>query len=182
MAVIRPGRRITTTDLLPAPGPMGVPGPAVQVRLYTAHTVIGGTLRLNFNRLSDQLNFGPSILELGHAELVRVDNPNVHRAQRCAYVHRGGVLMAIDRLSTDYAATLPELRENKEEVPVTADLGHFIVSGTLHSRRGEELSVWLQDGREFVPLTDVTIFGAGDQVMTEPMAILNRAAIGALLV
>jgi hypothetical protein len=156
-------------------------GPVVQVRLYTTHTIINGSLRLAFNRLSDHLNFGPPVLELGMAELVRLDHPQVHRAQQVAYIQREAVIMALDRLSDDYVATHPALHREKESLDVTADLGHFIVKGTLHLRHGMDLANWLIDAPLFVPLTAVTIYGDGGQPVHDSLAIINRATLSAIL-
>jgi hypothetical protein len=156
-------------------------GPVIQVRLYTAHSIISGSLRLAFNRLSDHLNFGPRVLELGQAELIRSDDPTVHRAQHAAYVQRDSILLALDRLSIDYAATHPALYQEKGRLEVTADLGHFVVSGTLHCRPGLDLATWLVDAPLFVPLTSVTIYGGQPGPITESLAIISRASLSAII-
>jgi hypothetical protein len=105
----------------------------------------------------------------------------VHRAQQVAYVRREAIMLAVDRLSTDYAGTHPGLREVKETVPIIADLGHFVVSGSLHLTQDGDLGNWLLDSRLFVPLTDVTIKGSGTPPVSGPVAIINRATLGAIL-
>jgi hypothetical protein len=154
--------------------------PLVQVRLYTAHSIISGSLRLGFTRLSDHLNFGPPLLDLGQAELTRLGVDETHRSQQVAYVRKESVLLAVDRLSTDYAGSNPALRETREMVTITADLGHFVVTGTLYLAHGVDVQDWLLQGRLFVPLTDVTIYG-DTETRQEPMAIINRSALGAVL-
>lgn len=165
----------------PSATTVSVTGPVVQVRLYTAHSIISGSLRLAFNRLSDHLNFGPPVLELGQAELVRPDDPTVHRAQRAAYVQRNSILLALDRLSDEYAATHPALYQEKGMLEVTADLGHFVVRGTLHCRHGLDLANWLVDAPLFVPLTSVTIYGGQPSPVTESLAIISRASLSAII-
>jgi hypothetical protein len=155
--------------------------PIVQVRLYTAHSIISGTLRLGYTRLSDHLNFGPPVLELGQAELICIGQETIHRAQQVAYVRKDSVLLAIDRLSTDYAGSNPALREQRQALSITADLGHFIVTGALHLTHGVDLQDWLTEGRFFVPLTDSTIHGGDAKPRREPIAIINRAMLAAIL-
>lgn len=155
--------------------------PVVQVRLYTVHSIISGTLRLGFTRLSDHLNFGPPLLELGQAELVRLGQDEIHRAQQVAYVRRESILLAVDRLSTDYAGSNPALRETRDPSTITADLGHFVVNGALHLTHGVDLQDWLLQGRLFVPLTEVVIYGGDPEPRQEPIAIINRSSLGAVL-
>jgi hypothetical protein len=157
------------------------PRPIVQIRLYTTHTSLTGTLQLAFHRLSDHLNFGPPVLELAQAELTRDDHAMVHRAQQVAYIRRDSIILAIDRVSPEYAASHPALREAKEAVTVTADLGHFVVRGALHLAPGVDLGSWLLDGQLFVPLTDVSIFSQHETVVKEPFALINRGMLNAIL-
>jgi hypothetical protein len=160
---------------------IGPPRPRIQTQLYTAHTVISGLIELQHNRLSDHLNFGPPLLELAPATLRRLTQPALHQAETMALVRRDTVLLAVDRLSTGYQAGEPELREPKAALQVTADLGHFVVAGTLYLTSGLALTDWLGDGPLFVPLTRVTILGEVDQ-LHEPFAVINRLALTALLV
>lgn len=156
-------------------------GPLVLVHFYMAHSVVTGLLRLQFHRLSDQLNYGPPLQELVQAELSRRGHDPVHRSTTGALVQRSSVLLAVDQVSSDYSGSVPALRQDKTPLQITADLGHFVVSGTLLVRPGTDILTWLADAPLFVPLTGVTIEGHGAEPLVERRAIVNRSMLAALL-
>jgi hypothetical protein len=177
MALLTPGGAVAGSPSTLAPPDLG---PIVVVRFYMTHSVVTGLLRLHFNRLSDQLNFGPPHLELVQVELSRRGSDHVHRATG-AMVQRASVLLALDQLTGEYAGSQPALRQDKLAIPVTADLGHLAVAGTLQVRHGTDLATWLNDAPQFVPLSGVTIYGAGPEPLVERRAIINRAVLTAVL-
>jgi hypothetical protein len=162
-------------------GPLGDGGHLVQVRLYLANGVVSGALRLKYHRLSDHLNFGPPVLELEQAEMLRYDQQSAHPARNGAFVRREAVLLAVDRLSTDYTGSHPDLHEQKEPIDVAAAIGHLVVAGALRFRHGTDLRDWLACAPLFVPLTAVTIYGDGPEPALRPWAIMNRSLLSALL-
>lgn len=154
--------------------------PVVTVRLFTAHSQLSGSLRLDYNRLSDHLNFGPTILELTQVSLEVNSEPTSTRTQTSAFIRKESILVAADQLSDDYMASHPSLREPKDAFAMTADFGHFAVAGTLHVMHGSDLATWLTEGPLFVPLTNATIYGHGAP-RSEPNLVINRQAVMAIL-
>lgn len=159
---------------------LDLPPPKIVVELFTPHSVIAGTLRLAFNRLTDHLNFGPPIVTLQRTSVTRLGQVKPVEGQSTAHIRRDVIILAIDRPAPRYLASHPDLYEAKEAVRVTADLGHFVISGTIHLQRGHELADWLVEGPLFVPLTMVTIRGGG-AIVEEPFAVINRSMLHAIL-
>ena len=159
----------------------GARHPVVPVWLCTERSIINGNLRLAFPRLSDQLNFGPSLLTLEGAEIMPGRSQAADHPGRLAYVRKEAITLAVDHVSESYRGHHPALREARQAHRIQADLGLVVVEGNLHLAHGADLGQWLRDGRLFVPLTDVTIFVEGREPHVRSMVIINRNKLGAVL-
>jgi hypothetical protein len=138
---------------------------------YTSDERLSGRVRLEASRLSDMLN--------AHDEYLLVDA----LAER---LPRGGSLVVSEILVR--RGELPLVHafgprgDRTQRVPtqrhrIVLRAGRYLVSGRLHSGRGEDPLASLRARRPMVPLTDATIeFRRGGDVVQEPTGtiVVNR--------
>ncbi len=155
----------------PEVGPDADGQPEIAFVAYTSDERLSGRVRLDASRLSDMLN--------DHDEYLLVDA----LAER---LPRGGSLVVSEILVR--RGELPLVHafgprgDRTQRIPtqrhrIVLRAGRYLVSGRLHSGRGEDPLASLRARRPMVPLTDATIeFRRGGDVVQEPSGtiVVNR--------
>ena len=159
---------------VPEPSPEAPPAealPEIDFVAFTSDERLSGRVRLDASRLSDMLN--------SHDEYLLVDA----LAER---LPRGGSLVVSEILVR--RGELPLVHafgprgDRTRRIPtdrhrIVLRAGRYLVSGRLHSGRGEDPLASLRARRPMVPLTDATIeFRRGSEVVQEPTGtiVVNR--------
>lgn len=145
--------------------------PEVDFVAYALHERLSGRVRLDNDRLSDMLN--------AHDEFVLVDA----LAER---LPEGGSMVVSEILLRRYElavvhATGPRgdraQRLRTETHPLVLRIGRYLVSGRVHTGRGEDPLASLRSRQPMVPLTEAAIeFRVGPDVVREPASgiVVNR--------
>lgn len=145
--------------------------PEVDFVAYALHERLSGRVRLDNDRLSDMLN--------AHDEFVLVDA----LAER---LPEGGSMVVSEILLRRYElavvhATGPRgdraQRLRTETHPLVLRIGRYLVSGRVHTGRGEDPLASLRSRQPMVPLTEAAIeFRVGPDIVREPATgiVVNR--------
>jgi hypothetical protein len=145
--------------------------PDIAFVAYTSDERLSGRVRLDASRLSDMLN--------QHDEYLLIDA----LAER---LPRGGSLVVreilVRRGELPLVHAFGPRGDRTRRVPtqrhrIVLRAGRYLVSGRLHSGRGEDPLASLRARRPMVPLTDATIeFRRGGEVVQEPSGtiVVNR--------
>ncbi len=156
------------------PGPDGEGLPEVDFVAYALQERLSGRVRLDNDRLSDMLN--------AHDEFVLVDA----LAER---LPEGGSMVVSEILLRRHElaivhATGPRgdraQRVRTETHPLILRIGRYLVSGRVHTGRGEPPLLSLRSRQPMIPLTDAAIeFRVGADVVREPASaiVVNRDLI-----
>jgi hypothetical protein len=153
------------------PGAEGEDLPEVDFVAYALQERLSGRVRLDNDRLSDMLN--------AHDEFVLVDA----LAER---LPEGGSMVVSEILLRRYElavvhATGPRgdraQRIRTETHPLVLRIGRYLVSGRVHTGRGEPPLLSLRSRQPMIPLTEAAIeFRVGPDVVREPASaiVVNR--------
>jgi hypothetical protein len=155
----------------PDPAGDGDDLPEVDFVAYALHERLSGRIRLDNDRLSDMLN--------AHDEFVLVDA----LAER---LPEGGSMVVPEILLRRHElaivhATGPRgdraRRVRTDAHPLVFRVGRYLVSGRIHTGRGEDALMSIRSRQPMVPLTEAAIeFRVGPDIVREPASaiVVNR--------
>ena len=153
------------------PGADGEDLPEVDFVAYALHERLSGRVRLDNDRLSDMLN--------AHDEFVLVD-ALAERLPEGGSMVVSEILLRRDELAVVHA-TGPRgdraQRIRTETHPLVVRIGRYLVSGRVHTGRGEPALLSLRSRQPMIPLTEAAIeFRVGPDVVREPASaiVVNR--------
>jgi hypothetical protein len=145
--------------------------PELDFVAYALHERLSGRVRLDNDRLSDMLN--------AHDEFVLVD-ALAERLPEGGSMVVSEILLRRNELAVVHA-TGPRgdraQRVRTETHPLVFRIGRYLVSGRLHTGRGEDSLMSLRSRQPMVPLTEAAIeFRVGPDVVREPAStiVVNR--------
>ncbi len=145
--------------------------PEVDFVAYALHERLSGRIRLDNDRLSDMLN--------SHDEFVLVD-ALAERLPDGGSMVVSEILLRRNELAVVHA-TGPRgdraLRIRTETHPLVFRIGRYLVSGRVHTGRGEGPLISLRSRQPMIPLTEAAIeFRVGTDVVREPASaiVINR--------
>jgi hypothetical protein len=145
--------------------------PEVDFVAYALHERLSGRIRLDDDRLSDMLN--------AHDEFVLVD-ALAERLPEGGSMVVSEILLRRHELAVVHA-TGPRgnraQRVRTETHPLVFRIGRYLVSGRVHTGRGEDALMSVRSRQPMVPLTEAAIeFRVGPDVVREPAAaiVINR--------
>jgi len=158
-------------DIRGLESPDGEDLPEVDFVAYALHERLSGRIRLDNDRLSDMLN--------AHDEFVLVD-ALAERLPEGGSMVVSEILLRRDELAVVHA-TGPRgdraQRVRTDAHPVVFRVGRYLVSGRIHTGRGEDALVSVRSRQPMVPLTEAAIeFRVGSDVVREPASaiVVNR--------
>ena len=153
------------------PGAEGEDLPEVDFVAYALHERLSGRVRLDNDRLSDMLN--------AHDEFVLVD-ALAERLPEGGSMVVSEILLRRHELAVVHA-TGPRgdraQRIRTETHPLVLRIGRYLVSGRVHTGRGEPPLLSLRSRQPMIPLTEAAIeFRVGPDVVREPASgiVVNR--------
>lgn len=145
--------------------------PEVDFVAYALHERLSGRIRLDDDRLSDMLN--------AHDEFVLVD-ALAERLPEGGSMVVSEILLRRNELAVVHA-TGPRgnraQRVRTETHPLVFRIGRYLVSGRVHTGRGEDALMSVRSRQSMVPLTEAAIeFRVGPDVVREPASaiVINR--------
>jgi hypothetical protein len=145
--------------------------PEVDFVAYALHERLSGRIRLDNDRLSDMLN--------AHDEFVLVD-ALAERLPEGGSMVVPEILLRRNELAIVHA-TGPRgdraRRVRTDAHPLVFRVGRYLVSGRIHTGRGEDALMSIRSRQPMVPLTEAAIeFRVGPDIVREPASaiVVNR--------